>query len=99
MHLKNNISLNYKFVVGPSARPSKIPSARCNKVGCFENHQKHICLTNQMQTTGLLIGDSIVVAITRYQNIWKKYFKFQKTVNGGIPGDKTQHLLWRAKNL
>ena len=52
-----------------------------------------------MQPTTLLIGDSIVVGLTRYQYIWKKYFKFPKTVNCGIPGDETQHVLWRAKNL
>ena len=33
---------------------AKIPSARCNKVGWFENHQKHICLTKEMQRTYLL---------------------------------------------
>ena len=52
-----------------------------------------------MQPTTLLIGDSIVVGLTRYQNICKKYFQFPKTVNCVIPGDKTQHVLWRAKNL
>ena len=78
---------------------AKIPSARRNKVGWFQNHQKHICLTKRMQPTTLLIGDSTVVGLTRYKNIWKKYFKFPKTVNCGIPGDKTQHVPWRAKNL
>ena len=29
----------------------------------------------------------------------KKYFKSPNTVNCGIPGDKTQHVLCRAKNL
>ena len=78
---------------------TKISSAYRNEVGWFENHQKHICLTKRMQSTTLLIGDYIVVWLTRYQNIWKKYFKFPKTVNCGIPGDKTQHFRWRAKNL
>ena len=57
---------------------AKIPSAHHNKVGCFENHQKYFCLTKQMQPTTLLIGDSIVVWLNQYQNIWKKYFKFPK---------------------
>ena len=52
-----------------------------------------------MQPTTLLFGDSFFVGFTWYQNIWKKYFKFPKTVNCSIPGDKTQHVLWRAKNL
>ena len=63
---------------------AKIPSARCNKLVWFENH--HICLTNHIR-------------LSRYQNIWKKYFKSPKTVNCGMPGDKTQHVPWRAKNL
>ena len=78
---------------------AKTPSARRSKVDWFENHQKHICLTKRMQPTTLLIGDSIVVGLSRYQNIWKKYFKSLKTVNCGIPGDKTQHVLWRAVKL
>ena len=73
--------------------------ARRNKVGWFENYQKHICLTKPMQPTTLLVGDSIVVERTWYQIIWKKYFKSPKTVNCGIAGDKTQHVLWRAKNV
>ena len=52
-----------------------------------------------MQPTTLLIGDYIVVGLSRYQNICKKYFKSPKTVNCGIPGDKTQHVLWRAVKL
>ena len=78
---------------------AKIPSTRRNKVGWLENHLKHICLTKRMQPTTLFIGDSIVAGLTRYQNIWKKYFKSPKTVNCGIPGDKTQHVFWRATNL
>ena len=78
---------------------AEIPSARRNKVGWFENHQKHILLTRRMQPTTLLIGDSIVAGLTRYQNIWKKYFKFQKTVNCGTHGGSPQHVLWKAKNL
>ena len=77
---------------------AKIPSAHRNKVGWFENHQKHILLTKRMPTT-LLIGDSIVAGLTWYQNIWKKYFKFQEIVNCGIPGGNPQRVLWKAKNL
>ena len=77
----------------------KIPSARHNKLGWFENHQKHICLTKRMQPTTLLIGHSNTVGLTCYQNVWNKYFNFQKTVHCGIHGDKTQHVLWRVKNL
>ena len=82
--------MNLKHTTVESA---KIPSGRHNKVGWFENHLNHIGLTNRMQPTTLLIGDSSFAGLTRCQNIWKKYFKFPKTVNCDIPGDKTQHVL------
>ena len=43
--------------------------ARRNKVGWFENYQKHICLIKPLQPTTLLVGDSIVVELTWYQII------------------------------
>ena len=54
--------MNVKHTTVGSA---KIPSARHNKVGWFENHQKHICLTTRMQPTTLPVGDSIVAGLTR----------------------------------
>ena len=70
-----NCVMNLKHT---TVKCAKIPSAHHNKVGCFENHQNYICLTKQMQPTTLLISDSIVVGLTQYQTIWKKYFKFPK---------------------
>ena len=43
---------------------AKIPSGCHNKVGWFEIHRKHICLTKRIQPTTLLIGDSIVAGLT-----------------------------------
>ena len=54
---------------------------------------------NRMKPSFLLIGDSIIYGLSRYKNVWNKYFGFSKTVNLGISGDKTQHVLWRAENL
>ena len=54
---------------------------------------------NRMKPSFLLIGDSIIYGLSRYKNVWNKYFGFSKTVNCGISGDKTQHVLWRAENL
>ena len=45
---------------------AKLPSTRHIRVGWFENHQKHICLTKRMQPNTLLIGDSIVAGLTWY---------------------------------
>ena len=54
---------------------------------------------NRMKPSFLLIGDSIIYGLSHYKNVWNKYFGFSKTVNCGISGDKTQHVLWRAENL
>ena len=54
---------------------------------------------NRMKPSFLLIGDSIIYGLSRYKNVWNKYFGFSKTVNCGISVDKTQHVLWRAENL
>ena len=54
---------------------------------------------NRMKPSFLLIGDSIICGLIRYKNVRNRYFGFSKTVNSGISGDKTQHVLWRAENL
>ena len=69
------------------------PTPRDNKLGWFETHDHHVCLMNRKKPSFLLIGDSIIYGLSRYKNVWNKYFGFSKT------GDKTQHVLWRAENL
>ena len=75
------------------------PTPRDNKLGWYETHDHHVCLMNRMKPSFLLIGDSIIYGLSRYKNVWNKYFGFSKTVKCGISGDKTQHVLWRAENL
>ena len=75
------------------------PTPCDNKLGWYETHDHHVCLMNRMKPSFLLIGDSIIYGLSRYKNVWIKYFSFSKTVNCGIPGDKTQNVLWRAENL
>ena len=48
--------------------------------------------------TLVIIGDSIVAGLSRYENIWWTFFKTFHTLNYGIGGDRTQHVLWRAEN-
>ena len=36
--------------------------------------------------------------MSRYANIWRLFFKTFDTLNYGIGGDCTQHVLWRAEN-
>ena len=74
------------------------PSGRDNKSGWYDIHQKHVNLSLNSKTILVLIGDSIVAGLSRYVNIWRTFFKTFHTLNYGIGGDRTQHVLWRAEN-
>ena len=47
----------------------------------------------------LLLGDSIISGLERYQSVHDLYFNKINTVNCGIGGDRLQNVLWRAENL
>ena len=47
----------------------------------------------------LLIGDSTIAGLSRYFNIWKRYFKPLNAINCGIGVDRVENILWRCKNL
>ena len=74
------------------------PSGRDNKSGWYDIHQKHVNRSLNSKTILVLIGDSIVAGLSRYANIWRSFFKTFDTLNYGIGGDCTQHVLWRAEN-
>ena len=82
-----------------AVEPVTISTACNNKVDWCENHECQVNLSNQLQPCTLLIGDSIVAELSHFKKVWQKYFKLPKAVNCGIPGDKTQHLLWKPENL
>ena len=69
------------------------PSDRDNKSGWYDIHQKHVNLSLNSKTILVLIGDSIVAGLSRYANIWWTFFKTFHTLNYGIGGDRTQHVL------
>ena len=41
----------------------------------------------------LLIVDSIIAGLSRYSNIWKRYFKPLYAINCGIGGDRVENIL------
>ena len=47
----------------------------------------------------LLIGDSIIAGLSRYSNIWNRYFKPFNAINCGIGGDRVQNILWQCQNI
>ena len=75
------------------------PTGCNNKVGWHKTYNNLDNLAKRLHPSVLLIGDSIVAGLSRYQMVWKKYFKQYKALNYGIPGDRTHHILWRAEDL
>ena len=53
--------------------------------------------TNHFKT--IVIRDSIVAGLNRYQSVWTKYLEPLKTLNCGIGSDRVQNVLWQAQNL
>ena len=51
------------------------PTGRKNKVGWYKTHKNLDILAKRLHPSVLLIGDSIVAGLSRYQMVWKKYFK------------------------
>ena len=52
---------------------------------------------NQLRPNNLIIGDSIVNGLWRYQQISSSFL--HQTSNLGIGGDRVEHVLWRMENL
>ena len=47
----------------------------------------------------LLLGDSIIDGLARYQIVWKKYFVSLNAMNVDFGGDCVENVVWRAINL
>lgn len=69
-----------------------------------ENWQNRAALLNQRVKENpdariLFIGDSITQGWEGAgKDVWARYYAPRKTVNIGIGGDRTQHVLWRLEN-
>ena len=74
------------------------PSHRFYKQGwhAIYNEQKTNAETTQSEL--ILVGDSIVKGLSRYQDVWRTLTDL-KPLNLGISGDKAQHVLWRCQQI
>lgn len=45
----------------------------------------------------VFVGDSLVANL-QSTDLWEKWFAPMHSLNFGIGGDQTQHVLWRLKN-
>ena len=80
-------------LLSSAARP-----ADRDKPGWDKEHMQNVALTKTPEVNVVLTGDSIIKGLSRYSWIWKKYFSPLKSLNFGIGGDRTQHVLWRLQN-
>ena len=82
-----------------SSITSLSPTPRNGKHGWYDQFQKHNLLLNNSKAKMLIVGDSLVSNLSRYHEIWRKYFINHGALNFGIAGDKAQNVLWRVNNL
>ena len=82
-----------------SSITSLSPTPRNDKHGWYDQFRKHNLLLNKSKAKLLIIGDSLVSNLSRYPEIWRKYFSNHGALNFGIAGDKAQNVLWRVNNL
>ena len=82
-----------------SSITSLSPTPRNGKHGWYDQFQKHNLLLNNSKAKLLLVGDSLVSNLSRYPEIWRKYFMNNGTLNFGIAGNKEQNVLWRVNNF
>ena len=40
----------------------------------------------------------LFTGLARYPSVWNQYFAPLKSLNFGLGGDRTQHVLWRVEN-
>ena len=84
---------------GYNTSPATRPVGRDNKAGWYGMHEKHEIMAKRSGLEYILCGDSIIAGLSRYIDVWRKFFAPLRALNLGIGGDRTQHVLWRAENL
>ena len=72
---------------------------RFNKSSWIQCHRNHSLTMKVTNANALLLGNSIITGLARYQIVRKKYFASLKAVNLGIGGDRVEKVLWRAISL
>ena len=82
-----------------SSITSLSPTPRNGKYGWYDQFRKHNLLLNKIKAKLLIFGDSLVSNLSRYSEIWQKYFSNHGALNFGIAGDKAKNVLWRVNNL
>ena len=70
------------------------PVPRFQKDGWRKEHGRHTQeLKSNKSLQTILLGDSLIKGLSRYNDIWENFFG-TRTLNCGIGGDKTENILW-----
>ena len=75
---------------------SATPTKRSQKIHWIDDHKNHMFSWHTRFDT-IILADSIAAGLSHYSNVWKTFFK--ESLNLGIGGDRTQHILWRVEPL
>ena len=71
-----------------SSSTSLSPTPRNEKYGWYNQFQKHNLLLDNSEAKMLIVGDSLGSNLSRYPELWRKYFINHGALNFGIAGDK-----------
>ena len=67
-----------------------------SNVNWFDSHNKHC---NSVMIGNIVDWWFYIAGLSRYSNIWKRYFELLNAINCDIGGDRVENILWRCKNL
>ena len=77
---------------------ASIPSKRINNNNWRKIHYNHRFHVNHDNIDSIIIGDSIVAGLTRYNNVWKNLFG-NGFINLSIRGDRVERVLWGVRDM
>ncbi len=66
--------------------------------GFIRLHQSFIAIARRGQAQVVFLGDSITARWKQQKPLFDREFGRYPAANFGIPGDRTQHVLWRVQN-
>ena len=78
---------------------TRILLLRIFKTNWLNQHRNQVIKLSRNYYETIIIGDSIVAGLSRYQSAWAKFLQTLTALNCGIGDDKVQHVLWRSHNL
>ena len=77
---------------------ASIPSKRVNNNNWPKIPYNHCFHVNHGNINSIIIGDSVVAGLARYNTVWNNLFG-NGFINLGVRGDRVEHVLWRVRNI